>query len=285
MTKKPLKLEWEQVAPHVLVVRMDAPILLDNTVTLEGQRYHYFRDGRQGQKTVYSYISAPPSLLNEQDVLAINACLDKEEGRHNRAVKSLLADALSRHFKDAAFHVYDLGCGDYPLAPYFLPGAAVSYHGVESDDRCLMRLEKAGVRASSWAQALAQGPAPDRPTVCAAVYALHFMVDPFLPAAIEKLIGQDGFFVGNFYMHPHEKRSGQERRRLSALLEDRGLASIVMKAAGDPNNEYWIIGRAGDEEVLSAYAASLKQAMRAAGTRAVRVRNSFGSDLTPRPGA
>ncbi|GEM_PF-1529413 len=254
------KITFELLTDNVLAASMDTPVWMNNTLIFDKKRFHYFRDGKAGNKTAYCFIACPPSALTDDDVAAINARFDQNEGAHNRSVKQLIAGSLARHFNGRAFHVYEPGSGQFPLAPWFPAGTNVTYHGIESDPACIAALEEQGFLASSWKEALEAGAPQGKPSVCAAIYALHFMVNEELPAAILRLTSEDGFFVGNYYMHPHEQRAGKERERLAGLLRDSGLESVVLKQAGDPHNEYWIIGR--DPEALRAYAADFGGFMR-----------------------
>lgn len=227
---------------NVLSVCMTEPVWINNTFLIDKQKFRYFRDGKADGKTLYCFIARPPSELSAEDTLAINGFCDVKEGVRNRQVKKRIAGALARHFNGRAFHVFEPGCGRYPLVPWFPAGTDVSYKGIESDPSCVRALEEKGIAASSWHDAMEEGAPQDRPSVCAAVYALHFMAGPELPAAIRSLTGKDGFFVGNYYAHPHEKRTRKDRRKLSRILKEAGLFSAVRQVGADSRNEYWVIG-------------------------------------------
>lgn len=236
------KWTWEFLTKNVLFIHMDDPVWINNTQSIDGQKFHYFRDGKADGKTVYCFIARSPSELTSEDMLAINSLCDIKEGARNRKVKERIAGALARHFNGRAFHVFEPGCGRYPLTPWFPAGTDVSYKGIESDPSCVEVLAKKGIAASSWQKAMKEGVPQGRPSVCAAVYALHFMVGPELPEAIRRLTGKDGFFVGNYYAHPHEKRTRKDRRKLSRILKEAGLFSAVRQVGADSRNEYWVIG-------------------------------------------
>src|SRR5690606_37751687 len=139
--------------------------------------------------------------------------------------KKLIAHSLSLHFNYSAFHLTELGCGRYPLIDYFRPASAPAWHGIDSDHACVSALKARGLSASENTQITKPA---DKPAVATAIYALHYLVNAQTPALINDLTGANGFFIGNYYTHPREEQTKAERRKLSALIEQAGLAKIIL---------------------------------------------------------
>lgn len=197
-------------------------------------------------------LNVPASELNAADIQIINDMCDQQEGAKNRRTKKEISAALSTHFnEDQNFRVVELGCGHFPIADYLPKRENVGYHGIEIDKKAIEHLGAQGYSVSSWDDALMKhGPKRGETSVTVGVYSLQFMVNNMLPMKLKVLNSfDDGFFVGNFYSDPAEKRSGAERNKLANILNNAAMDFHVIKDPECPSSEYWVIGRGGSKEV------------------------------------
>ncbi len=246
-----------KLSGNVIAVDRQAALMANPQRIVFGMRpFHQFR--RSDEKTFY--IAKLPSDLEHNDITAINRACDTHEKPQNRAVKNVLAKSLQAHFNGKAFHVYEMGSGRYPISPYF-GNADLSFHAIETDPSCIDHMHRMNIPASNWETALAQGVPEGKPSVGVSVYALHFLANSDLAAAIDNLTSMDGFMVGNFYIHPEESRTGVGRKKLAQKLNENDIAHIVIKDPADRSNEYWIMGRMDCRESMASYAMTLQNTL------------------------
>ena len=226
----------------------------------DGSRYSYFR-ACPGDRSVFIRNGAPAELTLD-DIEALNARCDDREKPRNRQVKKNVVHSLTRYFGEAAFHIYEFGCGRFPLSKYFGSRSGISYHGIERDRNHIAELHQMNIPASGWDVAMKNPVPTDKPSVCTAVYALHFMVNSKLPKRIRTLTNEQGFFVGNFYIDPNEAQSFSARRKLGDILDRNDMSFITIDDPGSRANNYWVIGSSGDVTNIHRYAAVLNETLK-----------------------
>ena len=247
-----------RITDNLICVPLGAGAQADPDLILDERRFTFFRGGTDG--TAY-YIGARPADLPQRDIEAINSHCDTGEGSRNRLVKRDIAEALKAHFNERAFHVFDMGSGKKPIFRFFPENADITFHAIDRDPACVQELHKMNIPASTW-EAELNAP-QDRPSVAVSVYALHFMVNDTLAENIKKLAGgPDGFFVGNFYVDPEEKKTGAEREKLGDILRRHNMSHVVMKDPGCGSSEYWVISPTGDIGAAANFAETMKDSLR-----------------------
>jgi hypothetical protein len=241
------------ITQNFIQASLSEAVRADPRIIIDDKAWRLFRGGRFGHAF---YIDRDPSLLSEADVKAINDTCDPKEGHRNRQIKRDIAGALSRYFNDTSFHVTEFGSGRFPISKYFPPSADVSYRGIDCDPGCIDHLHSMNIPASDWNTALAEGVPAGKPAICVSIYAMHFMINNEFAQRIHSLTsGADGLFVGNFYVDPHEKETGEQREKLKGILAKNDLTSVVLKDPADPSNEYWVISK--PENLASAQSLSV----------------------------
>lgn len=197
-------------------------------------------------------LNVPASELNATDIQIINDMCDQQEGAKNRRCKKEISGAISSYFnEDQNFRVVELGCGHFPIADYLPKRDNARYHGIEIDKKAIADLSLQGYSVSGWDDALMKhGPKQGETSITVGIYSLQFMVNNMLPMKLKVLNSyDDGFFVGNFYADPAEKRTGAERSKLTSILKNAAMDFRVIKDPECPSSEYWVIGRGGSKAV------------------------------------
>lgn len=257
-------LKVEKVSDHVIAIeravaeRADQTLILDNGVTGS-----FFRRGAEltnddGVRVRRSYyLTALPSELTANDIIAINDNCDVKEGARNREVKNALGASLKDHFEGRSYHVTEFGAGTAPIIPYLPEGHNVTYHGIDCDPNIVNELAAQGVSASTW-EGVTKGAPSDRTRIGVGVYSLHFMVNQDLPGHIRSLTSDDGFYVGNFYVDQREQESGGQRRKLGDILKSQNMHYVVLQNPANPTTEYWVIGPTAETQAVDDFAAVLR---------------------------
>ena len=154
-----------------------------------------------------------PSELPQGDILAINNLLDSKEGEGNKAVKKVIAGALTQVFGDQRIKLFEIGPGTFPIAPYFNKSSLdIEYHGIDCDPACIKSLHRQGYDASHCDTIPAVKHQDGVPSIVTSVYALQFVIDDQLPDRMGHLLTDDGIFVGNLYLDNNER---QLRKKVS----------------------------------------------------------------------
>lgn len=249
----------ERLTANLIAVPVSTTHWAEPELILDDEKYSYFR-GCPGNKSIFIR-NAAPGELSQEDIETLNARCDEKERPRNRKVKSHIAGSLSRYFGQMAFHVYEIGCGKFPIAPYFSERGGVSYHGIERDRNHLVALHSMDIPASDWRTALRQPPVKDRPSICVAIYALHFMVNSKLPERLKILTNEMGFFVGNFYVDPYEQDSRKQRDKLGAILKKQDMSYIIVDDTQSRANQYWLIAPSGNLSNIHKYAGALQETL------------------------
>lgn len=246
----------EKITENLILVPAANSHWSDPHLILDGDKYSYFR-GCPGGLSVFIKNGAPAELT-QTDIETLNARCDNTEKPRNRQVKKNIATSLKRYFGEMAIHIYEFGCGKFPITRQFGDRNGLSYHGIERDRNHIAELHRMDIPASDWAAAM-KHPAPaDRPSICVAIYALHFMVSSKLPRRISHLTNDQGFFVGNFYVDPTEQRSSKQRHALGNMIKNADMSYIVVDDPRNRANQYWVIGRSGNVSPLHRYAEVLE---------------------------
>lgn len=249
----------ERLTANLIAVPVATTHWSEPELILDGEKYSYFR-GCPGNMSVFVR-NAAPGELSQEDIEILNARCDEQERPRNRKVKRQIAGSLSQYFGQMAFHINEIGCGKFPITPHFGERSGVSYHGIERDRNHLAALHKMDIPASDWGAALRQPPIKDRPSICVAIYALHFMVNSKLPQRIRTLTNDMGFFVGNFYVDPHEQDSSKQRHKLGKILKTQDMSYIIVDDTQSRANQYWIIAPSGNLSNIHKYAGVLQNTL------------------------
>jgi len=224
--------------------------------------YNLFRALTLGDKRGALCLRVPASDLTESDIAKINLICDKHEGMKNRNTKVAISQALCRTFNGIAIELYDLGCGERPIANYIPSNMDIDFTGIDIDPSNVASLREQGHRAyDDWQEAIDARGSTNTPRIATAVYSLHMMVSEDSVDNFSKFINEEGFLVGNFYIDPREEKAYEQRNKLHELLGKTDLA--YTRVQDSKHNEYWVIYKPEAKNVVERFTPNLEQSIKA----------------------